>query len=96
MDAGALAAEVSITSITSPNYAQFYDIALNKRTILYVPGFQRQVFKRLKLLSGHDQSKRKNKGSVLVAEFVYSSQMITRVDLHTPKMLIIQFHTSSG
>ena len=44
---------------------------------LYVPGFQRQVFKHVKKLS--EQSKRmqepkKNKRSVLVAESAYNSQ----------------------
>ena len=44
---------------------------------LYVPGFQRQIFKQVKILS--EQSKeskeqKKNKGSVLVADSAYNAQ----------------------
>ena len=59
--------------ITRPN------CALDRRTILclYVPGFQRQVFKQVKILSerskGNKEQKR-NKGSVLVEESAYNAQ----------------------
>ena len=59
----------SFSNITRPN------CALDRRTILglYVAGFQKQVFKNVKILS--EQSKemkkeKKNKGGVLVAESV--------------------------
>ena len=52
---------------------------MDRSTILclYVSGFQRQVFKHVKILS--EQSKesieqKKNKGSVLVAESAYNAQ----------------------
>ena len=44
---------------------------------LYVPGFQRQVFKHAKILSERskeNQDQKKNKGSVLVAESTYNAQ----------------------
>ena len=52
--------------ITRPNCAQ------DRRTILclYVPGFQRQVFKHVKEM----KEQKKNKGSVLVVESAYKSQ----------------------
>ena len=53
--------------------------ALDRSTILclYVPGFQRQVFKHVKILSERSQRRKeqkKNKGSVLVAESAYKAQ----------------------
>ena len=61
-----------ITINTRPN------CALDRSTIfcLSVPGFQRQVFKHMKVLS--EQSKevkkqKKNKGSVLFAESAYNA-----------------------
>ena len=59
--------------ITRPNFA------LDRRTILclYVPGFQRQVFKHVKILSERSKEKKeqkKNKGSVLVAESACNAQ----------------------
>ena len=61
------------TFITRPNSA------LDRRTILclYVPGFQRQVFKQVKILSERSKEikqQKKNKGSVLVAVFAYNAQ----------------------
>ena len=55
------------THITRPN------CALDRSTVLclYVPGFQRQVFKLVKNLSERSKEskeQKKNKGSVLVAE----------------------------
>ena len=44
---------------------------------LYVPGFQRQVFKHVKIFaeqSKESKEQKKNKGSVLVAESVYNAQ----------------------
>ena len=54
-------------NITRPN------CAVDRSTILglYVPGFQRQVFKHVKILlerSKRRKEQKKNKGSVLVAE----------------------------
>ena len=59
--------------ITRPN------CALDTSTILrlYVPGFQRQVFKHVKSLSERSKEgkeQKKNKGSVLVAESAYNAQ----------------------
>ena len=59
--------------ITRPN------CALDRSTILclYVPGFQRQVFKHVKILSERSKEskeQKKNKGSVLVAESAYNAQ----------------------
>ena len=59
--------------ITRPN------CALDRRTIfcLYVPGFQRQVFKHVNLLreqSKESEEQKKNKGSVLVAESAHNAQ----------------------
>ena len=59
--------------ITRPN------CALDRSTILclYVPGFQRQVFKHVKTLSERSKEskeQKKNKGSVLVAESAYNAQ----------------------
>ena len=53
--------------------------ALDMRTILclYVPGFQTQVFKHIKILSeGSKEMKeqKKNKGSVIVAESADNAQ----------------------
>ena len=54
--------------------------ALDRRTILflYVPGFQRKVFKHVKILSERSKEmkkQKKNKESVLVAEYrAYNSQ----------------------
>ena len=53
--------------------------ALDRSPILclYVPGFQRQVFKPVKILSERSKENReqkKNKGSVLVAESAYKVQ----------------------
>ena len=50
-----------------------------RRTILflYVPGFQRQVFTHVKILSERSKEikeQKKNKGSVLVVEFPYNCQ----------------------
>ena len=63
----------STRHITRPNYA------LDRSTILclYVPGFQRQVFKHLKILSERSKEskeQKKNKESVLVAESAYNAQ----------------------
>ena len=60
-------------NITRPN------CALDKRKILclYVPGFQRQVFKHVKNLSERSKEskeQKKNKGSVLVAKSAYNAQ----------------------
>ena len=60
-------------SITRPN------CALDRSTILclYVPGFQRQVFKYVKILSElskRRKEQKKNKGSVLVAESAHNAQ----------------------
>ena len=60
--------------ITRPN------CALDRSTILclYVPGFQRQVFKHVKILSERSKEskeQKKNKGSVLVAESAYNAQI---------------------
>ena len=59
-------------NITRPN------CALDRRTILclHVPGFHRKVFKHVKILSerSKESKKKKNKGSVLVAESPYTSQ----------------------
>ena len=43
---------------------------------MYVPGFQRQVFKHVKILSeqSKENKEKKNKGSVLVAESAYNAQ----------------------
>ena len=44
---------------------------------LYVPGFQRQVFKHVKILSERlkeSKEQKTNKGSVLVAESAYNAQ----------------------
>ena len=62
-----------IANITRPN------CALDWRTILcrYVPGFQRQVFKHVKILSERSKESKEqknNKGSVLVAESAYNAQ----------------------
>ena len=64
---------VNLACITRPNFA------LDRSSVLclYVPGFQRQVFKHVQILS--EQSKenkeqKKNKGSVLVAESAYNAQ----------------------
>ena len=62
-----------ISIITRPN------CALDKPTLLclYVPGFQRQVFKHVKILSERSKEskeQKKNKGSVLVAESTYNTQ----------------------
>ena len=59
--------------ITRPN------CALDMRTILclYVPGFQRQVFKHVKIVlerSKEMKKQKKKKGTVLVAESAYISQ----------------------
>ena len=59
--------------ITRPN------CALDRHTIfcLYAPGFQRQVFKDVIILSERSKEmneQKKNKGSVLVAESAYNSQ----------------------
>ena len=59
--------------ITRPNSA------LDMSTILclYVPGFQRQVFKHVKVLSERSKEskeQKKNKRSVLVAETAYNAQ----------------------
>ena len=59
--------------ITRPN------CALDRSTILclYVPGFQRQVFKDVKILSERSKEskeQKKNKGSVLLAESAYNAQ----------------------
>ena len=59
--------------ITRPN------CALDRRTILclYVPGFQRQVFKHVKTLSKRSKKnnkQKKNKRSVLAAESAYNAQ----------------------
>ena len=46
-----------------------------RRTILclYIPGFQRNVFKRVKMLERPKETKeKKNKGSVFVVESVYN------------------------
>ena len=53
--------------------------ALDRITILclYVPGFQIQVFKHVKMLSERSKEskeQKKNKGSVLVAESAYNAQ----------------------
>ena len=61
--------------ITRPN------CALNRSTILclYVPGFQRQVFKHVKILlerSQESEEQKKNKGSVFVAESAYNAQSL--------------------
>ena len=53
--------------------------ALDRSTILclYVPGFQRQVFIHVKILSERSKRRKeqkKNKGSVLVAESAYNAQ----------------------
>ena len=53
--------------------------ALDRRLILclYVPGFQRQIFKHVKVLSERSKKKieqKKNKGSILDAECAYNSQ----------------------
>ena len=53
--------------------------ALHRSSILclYVPGFQRQVFKHVKILSERSKEskeQKKNKGSVLVAESAYNAQ----------------------
>ena len=63
----------SIKSLTSPN------CALDRRTILclYIPGFQRQVFNYVKILSERSKEskeQKKNKGSVLVADSAYKVQ----------------------
>ena len=60
-------------SIRRPN------CALDRSTILClnVPGFQRQVFKHVKILSERSKEskeQKKNKGSVLVAESAYNAQ----------------------
>ena len=64
---------VNLACITRLNFA------LDRSSVLclYVPGFQRQVFKHVQILS--EQSKenkeqKKNKGSVLVAESAYNAQ----------------------
>ena len=54
--------------------------ALDRRTILclYIPGFQSHVFKHVKILSKRlkkMKEQKKNKGSVLVTECAYNSQM---------------------
>ena len=59
--------------ITRPN------CALDRSTFLclYVPGFQRQVFNHVKILSERSKEskeQKKNKGSVLVAESAYNAQ----------------------
>ena len=59
--------------ITRPN------CALDRRTILclYVSGFQKQVFKHVKILSERSKEmkeQKKNKESVLVAESAYNAQ----------------------
>ena len=59
--------------ITRPNFA------LDRSTILclYVPGFQRQVFTHVKILSERSmesKEQKKNKGSVLVTESAHNSQ----------------------
>ena len=59
--------------ITRPNCALDRSIIL----CLYVPGFQRQVFKHVKILSERSKEskeQKKNKGSVLVAESAYNAQ----------------------
>ena len=61
------------TNITRPN------CALDRSTILClsVPGFQRQVFKHVKILSERSKEskeQKKNKGSILVAESAYNAQ----------------------
>ena len=53
--------------------------ALDRSTILclYVPGFQRQVFKHVEILSersNESKKQKKNKRSVLVAESAYNAQ----------------------
>ena len=63
----------NIRIITRPN------CALDRSTILclYVPGFQSQVFNHVKILSERSKKikeQKKNKGSVLVAEFAYNAQ----------------------
>ena len=61
------------SNITRPN------CALNRSTILclYVPGFQRQFFQHVKILSDRskeNKEQKKNKGSFLVAELAYNAQ----------------------
>ena len=60
-------------SITRPNFA------LDRSTILclYVLGFQRQVYKHVKILSERSKEskeQKKNKGSILVAKSAYNAQ----------------------
>ena len=58
--------------ITRPNCALDRSAFL----CLYVPGFQRQVFKHVKILSERSKEskeQKKNKGSVLVAESAYNA-----------------------
>ena len=60
-------------NITRPN------CALDRSTILYlyVSGFQRQVFKHVKILSERSKESKEqknNKGRVLVAETAYNAQ----------------------
>ena len=71
--------------------------ALDRRTILclYVLGFQRQVFKHDKNLSERStkmKKKKKNKGSVLVAESAYNSQNthFGLVMIFTPDVVLIR------
>ena len=59
--------------ITRPNYAP------NRRTILclYLPGFQKQVFKHVKILSERSKDmkeQKKNKGSVRFVDSAYKSE----------------------
>ena len=60
-------------NITRPNSA----LNRSKVLCLYVPGFQRQVFKHVKVLSERSKEskeQKKNKESVLVAESAYNAQ----------------------
>ena len=66
--------------------------ALDRRS-LYVPGFQRQVFKRVQFFSERSEEskeRKKNKGSVLIVESAYNAQnakfgLVMQINVWQPK-----------
>ena len=82
-------------NITRPN------CALDRRTILclYVPGFHRQVFKPVEILSERSKEskeQKKNKGSVLVAESAFNARnaqfgLVMKFKKNILKAIVVNF-----